>query len=183
MLEVTVSYCTSNSILDRSKTLLSVDDNNQNPATKCIKASNIDKAKFRSFLPHPMPMVGWENVEIDIESVCYSLSCCMYEASKKAKIVRNQSVTNVNRTNRWQWLRNEKDSKLIWRVINWNGTFDRILKTQPSDDEQANYFKTLFETRVTDNLDINTQPSTYIPILDDPITELEVENGIKIIKK
>ena len=77
---------------------------------------------------------------------------------------------------------NEKDSKLIWRAINWNGTFDRILKTQPSDDGQANYFKTLFETRVTDNLDINTQPSTYIPILDDPITELEVENGIKIIK-
>ena len=107
MLEVSVSFCTSNSILDRSKTLLRVDDSNQNPATKCIKANNIDKAKFRSFLPHPMAMVGWENGEIDIESVCYSLSCCMYETSKKAEIVRSQSVANVNRASRWQLMANE----------------------------------------------------------------------------
>ena len=182
MLELGVSHCTSGSILERSRALFDMCDYSQNRMRKCIKASDIDRIKYVSVLPNPMTLFNFENGVLNIEEVCNTLSHHLYEASKKAKIVRDDTSISVNQISRWQWLMNEKDSKVIWRAINWNGTFDSVLKTQPSHAEQADYFKTLFETGVTDNLENYNNPDIYIPLLDDPVTEQEVEYGIKVIK-
>ena len=91
-----------------------------------------------------------------------------------ASVAHDNRVRNSNE--RWQKLVSLKDPKLIWRAIDWSGSFDIPTDSvdTPSDKAFADHFKQLLNPEVGQDNIIIPQTNVYIPILDDPITPNEV---------
>ena len=75
----------------------------------------------------------------------------------------------------------ESDSpKDIWYAINWKGELNRKEnKTSPSPGEFKTHFEKLLLVPETSTSGVeNSLPSPYIPLLDDPMTEEELETAV-----
>ena len=90
-----------------------------------------------------------------------------------------------NEHGRWVEAIKKKDSKQLWSMIEWNGNFSRVLTEQPAIHDMKNHFEELYtpedksESEGIGKLDSNV----YIPLLDDPITERDVNEAMKDCKK
>ena len=69
----------------------------------------------------------------------------------------------------------DDDHRKIWKSIGWNGDLDEIQNEAPSDEEFKIHFEQLLNPQemVADDLH-DTSDSPYIPILDDPIEQIEI---------
>ena len=76
---------------------------------------------------------------------------------------------------RWTRLLKDNDHRKIWKSIGWNGDVDETQKEAPSDEEFKIHFEQLLNPQemVADDLH-DTSDSPYIPILDDPIEQIEI---------
>ena len=80
---------------------------------------------------------------------------------------------------------NEKDSHALWHKINWSGKLKSKSYKHPEIAELADHFETLYEAMEGDEAEqINLLYSdTYIPVNDDPISERELYDATKNMKK
>ena len=84
---------------------------------------------------------------------------------------------------RWRRLLELDSPKDIWYAINWKGELKRKEnKSQPSPSDFKDHFEKLLlvpeETTPVSSADASTaveQSTTYIPVLDDPITSQEMD--------
>ena len=97
----------------------------------------------------------------------------------------NKTVIN-NEYKRWATVIANKDSKKLWSMIDWNGKLVNIaVITQPSMRRMKDHFETLYTPE--DPLErakikeLSTE--VYIPILNDPINEMEINEAQKSCKK
>jgi hypothetical protein len=78
----------------------------------------------------------------------------------------------------------ENDPKKIWKSINWDGSIEEVQEASPSDQDFKLHFEQLLnpaERGDEEAIDVSELP--YIPILDDPITESEVEEAAETCKE
>ena len=95
-------------------------------------------------------------------------------------------VPNLDATcPRWARIITNKDPKLIWKSVNWKGTFDESCETQPPDSTFKQHFEQLLtqgHSESSENaIDLETAP--YIPVLDDPFVPNELENAINSLNR
>ena len=85
---------------------------------------------------------------------------------------------------RWNHVMQLGDPRRVWSAINWNGTFDtpNDVTEMPTDSEFCDHYRKLLNEY--DNEILSFQPSyfKYVPILDDEISPMEVEQAIKTLK-
>ena len=83
---------------------------------------------------------------------------------------------------RWAKILDSKDPKLIWKALNWKGTFDDISENQPSENLFKNHFEHLLnqEEGILEN-PVNIDDAPYMPVLDDPFEINEYDSALKSI--
>ena len=143
---------------------------------------NIDKPVFTQVCPSPYT-IG-PVVATDIDMVCSQISNVLYDACKRASM--NHLPPNAapqDPSNRWQHLLDMKDPKTLWKAINWNGKVEHSLACTetPSDAEFKRHFELLLNPNDQEPL-IIPHTDIYVPILDDPITPMELKTEIKKLK-
>ena len=84
---------------------------------------------------------------------------------------------------KWQsWQEGSGDHKLIWKSISWKGEIEESTDKVPRDDEFERLFEELLDPSDQPTQEDSGDSAPYIPILDDPITPLEVQDAIKLSK-
>ena len=110
----------------------------------------------------------------DMNSTLYSLAKeCMMQTDEPQQKDLNKS--------RWEHIMSNSDSKQLWRAINWKGEIGQNHKDDgPSDEDFKNHYEDLLNPEGLDAAQLpDITSNVYVPILDDPVTPLEVENVIQ----
>ena len=187
VIEIEISSFTSASLLERSRLLKSsveCEETNVNDR-KVVKFDKVDPARFVALLPDPWLLIPLEEDPPNIDLICDAIERTLYITSGQARLPLQSSNVPDPQENRWKWLMEQNDPWQIWAAINWKGTFDQKMNIGPSTSEQVDYFKNLLSLNNSDsdNNNENNYPlEIYIPDLDDPITEREVNETIKLLK-
>ena len=76
------------------------------------------------------------------------------------------------------------DPRKIWKSIGWNGGIDTSSSTSPSDEEFRVHFEDLLNPNIGENANnIDLSDSPTIPVLDDPISPVEVAEAASECKE
>ena len=154
------------------------------PSKPSIKLSSIDTKQFSDNLPDPQSF--W-NCSFDSPGdISQYIVDSMYVAASSAKIKQPLPTADSSTTSlaRWKKLLTIKDSKQLWKSIDWNGSFETPpdCLDRPSDDQFCEYFTELLNPP-GGPVKLNIPDCvTYVPLLDDPIQPIEVEDVIKKLK-
>ena len=162
----------------------------QSISRKAIQLDSVSEDSIVAALPDP---VSWwhhcENLLINEGNPAIELSNwiteALYSACKRTQRGNRPSADDLpkiaNAYSRWQALLAKKDPKLVWASINWKGEFEAESgrNNEPSNEDFRRHFQKLLcssigcaelKVPVTD---------MYVPLLDDPITTMEVDAVIK----
>ena len=150
-----------------------------------IPIHKINHAEFLNALPPPNE--EWYMSQ-DINFLAQSAASTLYAISRESKqpefrLTASSSYQNANQ--RWQKLLSSNDSREVWRAIDWNGSYKTSPDSQesPSDEEFCVHYDKLMNPPVSEPA-TDWEPPTpnYVPILDDPISPVEVDEGIASMK-
>ena len=175
------------SLIDRSNLLGRY--KNPNKKTVMIKSDRIDRNLFRNNLPPPDEIIvnsfmQENNNGPNYEILLKNIENCFYNTSKLS--VKPRNIHEEIENNRWRKILATKDSRLLWQSINWKGDFEnsKQKESEPTSKQFCEYFDKLLNSRQQQNITLFVPEHRYIyiPILDDPISYIEIENAIKKIK-
>ena len=153
--------------------------NKRNVCKKPIKYSQVDPLCFLNKLSqYELP-----SIDIEIESVVKNMSETLYEcaADSRASIQPPQTDLSISR---WDRLLDGNSDKQVWAAINWRGLVNDnnpLESIGPSDEQFKEFFDQALNSDEPTSLDHITS-NTYIPVLDDPISEYEVREQIANLK-
>ena len=124
----------------------------------------------------------------DTESIVLTTNDMLYDIANQSRINQPEERDEVENDERrlderWKKLLDEKDSRELWKAINWNGTLDTNSTERPSDEVFRDHFEKLLNPEDTD--ETNNEPhddDIYLPVTDDPIQPQEVLDAIKSLK-
>ena len=127
---------------------------------------------------------AFENYQGSLEGNSANTPEEAYQAYQKA---RNDITTDMHKTEfeKWSDLVKNESSKELWENIDWKGNLSKEVGNRPTNDELALHFEKLYacddpdeaakiEELLTDN---------YVPELDNPITQNEMDSAMKEMKK
>lgn len=150
---------------------------------KPVRFCEIDKENFVRHIAQQMPCIQ----DDDVNSYVNNLSDTLYTYAKSS-VVLNEEVSPVSRMElgRWERLMEDDDDARVWKAIDWKGNYSTSTHSDsnlPSDAEFRDHFeKVLNPARETQNDLSDLSTDINIPVLDEPISPLEVQNQIKRMK-
>ena len=86
---------------------------------------------------------------------------------------------------RWKALADKENSKGLWRRIDWKGNINKHNIQRASAEKLATHFEALYKPSDPDEAVkiSNLEKNTYIPILDDPVTQNDIADAMKGMTK
>ena len=135
-------------------------------------------------LPDPDEFIN----EIESPDACELIANAIYKAACESKKPNppppQPQQPSRNAPDRWKKLVTKGDPKLIWRAINWDGSFESApdVSESPTDQEFANHFENLLNPPNGPETINIPRSNVTIPVLDDEIHPNEVLDGIKSMK-
>ena len=144
----------------------------QSVSRRPLNMRNIDVGELERLLGDPEDIC----LQSDTVDACFKeLSDHVYDICKQAKSP-NRAIPKTS--NKWEYVTNNNDPKALWAAIGWNGSVLAASEETPSDEEFCNHFEDLLYPHPSDvdTLDVSDAPN--IPVLDDPISQLEFENAV-----
>ena len=173
---------TANELLLRAESLGSSHTKNPSLHKRPLQFQRINEAELIRNLPNTMDL--WSS-GTDANSLCCSITDHIYEASKKSSktYTPQEHPRCENATQRWNILLSNKDPRKIWQAIGWKGTFEADIRDAPSDAKFCHFYQSLLNPTSESHLNYVPTIFKYIPILDDPISPGEVDDGINKLDK
>ena len=102
----------------------------------------------------------------------------LYETAKECKVQpfeENQQV--ISGHDKWKHIMQSNDSKKLWKAINRKGEIGSDQSEKPDDKSFKSYFEDLLNPDKIEYADMPTVTNViHIPVLDDPITPVEVKD-------
>ena len=142
---------------------------------KPIKYSHVNHHSFLDNLSqYELP-----SVDLETEPAIQGVSEILYECAAASRTTTQPSQVDSN-LSRWNNLLNGNNDKQVWAAINWRGELNLsnpCENIRPSDEQ----FKDFFHSDEQISLE-HISSDTHVPILDDPITVLEVNEQVKDLK-
>ena len=154
--------------------------NHQTPGHfKQINTPRLSDYMFLLNLPPTEPL--WSGN--DIETLCENISRTIYDAAKSAKLKYNNITSRSPQTasDRWNNIISGHNDRSLWRAINWNGSVLTSNNSEiPSDTSFCEHFKSPLSIHDPSEVEQYTPRTTiYIPVLDDPISPVEVDTCVR----
>jgi hypothetical protein len=141
---------------------------------------NVENVRLYFTQNLPPVLQGNENVDV----VVSDFNRTVFEVLRNNKEIKTVTPSEWGNKERWIRLLTENDPKKIWKSINWDGSIEEVQEASPSDQDFKLHFEQLLnpaESGDEEAIDVSELP--YIPILDDPITEAEVEEAAETCKE
>ena len=110
------------------------------------------------------------------------LSQTLYKCVESSKKTEENLQWSNDQHGRWQRILDSKDDKLLWKAINWKGEYEAPESKEgwPTDSEFKDNLEALLNPIATETLQEGEIVSnTTVPILDNLITPMELEDVIK----
>ena len=153
--------------------------NKRNVCKKPIKYSQVDPPCFLNKLSlYELP-----SIDIEIESVVKNMSETLYDCAADSRVSVQPPQTDLS-ISRWDRLLDGNSDKQVWAAINWRGLVNDnnpLESIGPSDEQFKEFFDQALNSDELTSLDQITS-NTYVPVLDDPISEYEVREQIANLK-
>ena len=138
---------------------------------------SIDGERFSNCLETRIPPA----LDLDEFDIALPFVECMYEVAESCKTPRVAPARLDPSKSRWRRIIDCADSKMLWKAIDWKGSFNPSPQQQrPADAEFRRHMEDLLDpdlSEVPPWPSCEDQPS--IPLLDDPISVPEVEKVIQ----
>ena len=146
---------------------------------KPIKFDNIDPEMLSAVLSRHDPPSFDDSVD-DLVRNIHSVPYKCADASR----VSNQTPEYDERFSRWDRLLKFGDETRIWSSINLRGEVysSEIITPTPTDPEFKDYSEQTLNPPNVEEPDVDVHTNMYIPILDDPITQQELNEQISRLK-
>ncbi len=146
---------------------------------KPLKFTNINKEVFRNRILQRDLSLLTEDLEVsDVEcAITNALYSCVQES-----VCRNQRSDEVDtQLGRWERLLGDRDDSRVWKAINWKGEFVAGNKegSCPSSDEFKAHFEDILNPHVSNHDDTEVTTDVTIPVLDEQISAVEVQEQMK----
>ena len=149
-----------------------------------LMSNNINQTLFMSNITE----VDLEmQIRDDVNVTASNLSEVLYRCARDSS-GRNYAgaVQAGHGSERWHTMIQNNDDAKLWSAINWRGELTDTPfneNTKPSDDTFKTYFEDIFNPPNTVYPDLNDLHSQItIPVLDEPITTIEVDTQIKRLR-
>ena len=108
------------------------------------------------------------------------------EAYQEYQHARNGITGEMHKSEFEKWDHLVKsESKTLWENIDWKGNLSKDVGNRPTNDELALHFEKLYtcdDPAEAANIE-QLQTDNYVPELDDPITQSEIDSAMKEMKK
>ena len=109
-----------------------------------------------------------------------------YENYQSARNALNAEVFQYHEE-KYKNILNSNDTRKLWSEINWSGGHKTSAEHRIPIRVMSDYFEHLFQPLDINESkqleDMHTDTDLYIPVTDDPITEVEISNAYKKMKK
>ena len=172
-------------VLARSANLGTVQVEAQTPAQwrprRPMRMESIDVENAKQYLSITPPPAASEN-GTDINQVAEELNATLYSCALRNQKAAQGSLHASSESQRWEALLISNDAKALWKAINWNGCItDENERDIPDDSEFQAHFETLLNP--PDAQQAVIADAAHLPVTDDAITPLEVDNALRSLKK
>ena len=132
------------------------------------------------FMQNEPPIIGNQS----IDDLVNTFSRTVTSVLRENKVTLPQEPSEWGNAEKWTRLLEGNDPKKIWKSIGWNGSIDTSSSISPSDEEFRVHFEDLLNPDTGDNTDdIDVSDSPIIPVLDDPISPVEVAEAASECKE
>ena len=144
---------------------------------KGVHLSDIDQVVLSAkLLECDLPVIT--NVESAAEYTSETIYRCVITCPKKPTLGSKQTVGNAGH---WQRILSCKDDRMLWNAINWKGEYmgGETEEGWPSEEEFKAHLEHLLnpsEAEICSDEELATD--VCIPVLDETITPIEVEDAI-----
>ena len=137
-----------------------------------MRLAQCDQTKVAEYFQQNDPP---EIVNQSVDNLIYNFNRTVIQILKENKATAHQEPSEWGNAEKWKKLLEENDPKKIWKSIGWNGTVETSCSMLPSDEEFRIHFESLLNPEKGENsCEIEVRELPSIPILDDPITPVEV---------
>ena len=149
---------------------------------KSLKFDRLNKAKFERCIGQMIVTPNDETIDDFERAITDALYSCSQNSIDTQ--VQETGVGDVH-MGRWERLLEDGDDARVWKAINWKGDFatrgpgDNAC---PSDEEFKTHFEAVLNPSVGISHEGDVTTDVTIPILDDPISTLEVQHQIRRMK-
>lgn len=179
-LELTISpeVISTDYLYERAQMLGKHNENVRRPK-RLPTPRNVDELRFRALLPSPEVIIhGTPSPDLP-DKIVEAMQGAAAEASFRTQHHNPQHW--LNEADRWKKLLSLNDHKLLWQAIDWTGKVqDGDTSNEPPPDEEfAEFYHNLLNDGSTL---IVPESNIFIPVLDNPITALEVFRAIQVQK-
>ena len=149
---------------------------------KQIRMRDVNSHKFSAQMAEADPPEIADG--FDVATVINKVNSILYSQATSARLRRPNFTEGDVGTDvqgcRWDRLLKRGDSRHIWNAIGWNGRIDNSTIQKPTDVEFQDHFEKLLNPMNTDPIDCTDMYNVpYMPVTDDPITPLEVEEALR----
>lgn len=125
-------------------------------------------------------------VHDDMNQVLSNLAEVLYRCVSCSRGRDTNVATVVDARSRWERMLENNDNPKLWQAINWRNELrecDNNNDSKPSDDTFKSYFEEIFNPTNTNHLEVSKlSTQVTIPVLDEPISPVEVETKMKCLK-
>ena len=159
-----LNTCKIDELVERSEMLGSYDHlkYNNNNTTRPIPYRFIDRDLFAQNIEQtPLPVVDVTNIDSLLVNVTDTLYRC---AASSKRTVTNRYENAATPANRWQRIIAAKDSRTLWKGIDWNGKY-----------RETTFEEGPTEAAFQDHLERLLNPDDAVPIVpDDLVTQVSI---------
>ena len=149
-----------------------------------IRMRDVDTQKALDILLNVQPP---EIDALNIDTTVETMNSILYECVTSSEQRVPRDVRSADRPSRWCELLKNNDDRMIWQAIDWGGRLqDEHKSGGPSDVDFKEHFEKLLHPEDVEPLDptsvLQNMPQLYVPITDDVVTPVEVDDAVKNLK-
>lgn len=158
-------------------------NNNTAPTSsrKPVRISSVD----RQFFVNSLSDVNIDvTSDTDTDNLVSMLSSELYDCAVRSKIHDQIAEVRDNHLGKWERLLQDKDDARVWQTIDWRGNFGKVMHDR-EESPSAEDFKAYFEGMLNpphDQQQMEITTDVSIPVLDSPITQVEICEQIRNMK-
>ena len=184
IIEKDVLHYVDNNNIQRAITALDTHIAKAHKSSKCPKPQtlSIDRAsKLMNDANNAYEIYHKYLLDDEISDENTYAALCNYKLCRKSL---TQDVI-ITETEKWSIFASCNNSKKLWNQIDWKGNTSSKPLKHPMLDDLANHYQTLYSREDPEEpLHIsNLTSDIYIPVLDDPISQSDIKDAMKTMKK